>query len=252
MAQSSKPREAALPPSRDAQIKTLIMRRYNHLVSTGSFRPGGRARALASKYPESYIEALPAKNIDAFSGCGFPLLDIDLSQFRSVLDIGCGAGVDSCFAAMEMSDQALVVAVDITESMLNLAMLAKKKLGLNSLNLLNADIDQLPVKTASMCLVIANATLNLSTEKSRTLAEIYRVLKPGGRFVARDLVLNGPLPDDLASDPMGSNTSLGGVIQEAELGELLISAGFINVKLSGHSYFPPVQSVQLDAYIPEL
>ncbi len=251
MVQTFETRKAALPPSRDAQIKSLIIRRYNHLASTNSFRPGGKARALESKYPPSFLEILPESNIEAFSGCGFPLQGTDLTRFKSVLDIGCGAGLDSCFAAMVLSDQALVVAVDITESMLKLVMDMKGKLGLKSLNPLNADMDQLPVNAASVDLVIANATLNLSTDKSKTLAEIYRVLKPGGRFLARDLIRSGPLPDDLAIDPMGSNTSLGGVIQESKLRDLLNAAGFIDVKLTEHTAFPPVLSVRLDAMKPE-
>lgn len=206
----------AAPYSREFLVKDQIKRRYGQM-------------AAAAARPQ-----------DAESGCGNPLEDLDIAGVATAVDLGCGAGRDAAALAGLLPPGALVIALDLTEAMAALA----RSVGVAPVT---GDIEMLPLPGASVDLVIANASLNLVLERRRAFAEIYRVLKPGGRLRARDLLLAGALDAEIMKDPLGWNTSLGGVPEEAVLAGALSQAGFTGVVISGHAPFAPVVSVQIDA-----
>ena len=95
--------------------------------------------------------------------------------------------------------------------------------------------------------MIANASFNLTISKEKAFAEAFRILKPGGRLLARDLVKNGELPAEVLSDPLSYNTSLGGALEEEELIAEIKRAGFEKIAISDHQDFSYVQSVKIEA-----
>jgi SAM-dependent methyltransferase len=111
-------------------------------------------------------------------------------------------------------------------------------------------MELLPLANACCDLVIANASFNLALDPHKAFAEAVRILRPGGRLHAMDLVREAELPAELLADPMGHSTSLGGVMHELDLHAAVSGAGFVDVAIHGHRPFPPVIAVQIEARVP--
>jgi len=227
--------QAPAPRSWGAQIKDKIRRRYEQIAETGFDGQIGSAG-----YSQSFLDGLPKPVLDSYCGCGNPLAGEDLSDARVVINLGCGAGMDSRLAATLLPSGGLVVGVDLAPAMLRHA----------DGDAVAADMENLPLANGIADLVLANASLNLAVDKAAALGEAFRVLRAGGRLLARDLIRQGELPLELMEDPLAWNTSLGGVLEENELRDAIHAAGFVDVRISGHRPFAPVVSVKLDAKKP--
>ncbi|MDH5748869.1 MAG: methyltransferase domain-containing protein, partial [Rhodospirillales bacterium] len=179
-----------------------------------------------------------------------PFGDLDLSGVRDVIDLGSGAGLDACLIAQRLAPDGRVIAFDLTPAMLELARQSADGLGAGRVLPLAGDMERLPLADGSIDLVLANASFNLALDKQVAFSEAARILRPGGRLAACDLVRNGDLPADLRADPQAWNTSLGGVIGESEMHDFISKAGFEQVRISGHRPFPPVTAVHIQATKP--
>ncbi len=166
------------------------------------------------------------------------------------VDLGCGAGLDTCLVAGRLPQDALVVALDLAPSMLERTRDAAGAFGGAALGLVAADMEQLPIADATADLVLANASFNLVIDKHAAFAEAARILRPGGRLVARDLVREGPLPVEIAQNSAAWNTSLGGVLEQDELERALRAAGFVDIEISHHRPFAAVVAVRIHAVRP--
>ena len=124
---------------------------------------------------------------------------------------------------------------------------AAGRLAHDTIRFMASDLERLPLRSGCADLVVANASLNLAADKRRALDEIYRILEPGGRLVARDLVRNGPLPAEILSDPLSYNTSLGGVPEESEMLDALAASGFQDAVIQDRTEFSVVYSVAIRA-----
>ncbi len=175
------------------EIKQKIRQRFVHVARSpheGQPYPIGPDSAKNLGYDTAEIDALPAQVTESFAGVGNPLALGDLSAGESVLDFGCGAGLDSLLAARRIGPTGRVFGVDSTEEMV-----AKAKVNAKSINAANAEFqtceaDNLPVRDASVDVVISNGVFNLCLDKPKVLAEIHRVLKPGGRIQMADILLD--------------------------------------------------------------
>ncbi len=234
------------PASRswEAQIKDQIQRRYGQVAKTGFDGRGASVRARTAGYPASFLDGLPGPVLDSYCGCGNPLAGEDLSGVRVVVDLGCGAGLDTRLAAGLLPPESMVVGLDLTPGMLALA-------DDDCVRAVAGDMEDLPLADGVADLVLANASLNLAVDKPAALGEAFRVLRPGGRLIARDLIRQGELPLEVKEDPLAWNTSLGGVLEEGDLRVVVEAAGFAKVRISGHRSFPPVVSIKLEAVKPD-
>ncbi len=230
-------------PSWEGQVKSQIRRRYAEIAKAGFDGRGAPGRVRMAGYPKPFLDGLPRPVIDSFCGCGNPLEGLDLSGVRVVVDLGCGAGLDTRLAAGLLPSGSMVVGLDLTPGMLDLA-------NAERVSAVAGDMERLPLADDVADLVLANASLNLALDKPAALTETLRILRPGGRLVARDLVCQGELPKEIMEDPLAWNTSLGGVLEEGDLRDALEAAGFSNVRISGHRSFPPVWSIRLEAVKP--
>jgi len=232
------------PPSWADQVKGLVRRRYTYWAEADAFPPGGAERAGAAGYPREWLTRLPGRLAGAYSGCGYALEGVDLAGVRVAVDLGCGAGLDAALLAENLPCDAMIVALDLAPSMVKRARAAMASAAVRTLA---ADMEHLPLADGVADLVLANASFNLTLDKHAAFNEAARILRPGGRLVARDLVRDGPLPAEIAQNSAAWNTSLGGVLEQKDLYEALRGAGFTDVQITGHRPFAAVVAVRVAA-----
>ena len=133
-------------------------------------------------------------------GCGAPIGFLSPQAGETVLDLGSGAGLDAFLAARHVGPSGHVIGVDMTPAMLEKARGNAAQLGLAQVEFREGRLEALPVEDASVDAVTSNCVINLVPDKAAVFAEVARVLKPGGRLVISDIILDGPLPDAVAQD----------------------------------------------------
>jgi arsenite methyltransferase len=190
------PLPAGLDPT---ELQSAVRERYARVASQPeagyAFRVG-RAFAEALGYPTELLDAVPVSALDAFTGVAAPVLHAELQAGETVLDLGCGGGLDLMLAAQTVGPSGRAIGIDIAEPMVDRAQNALTELGLTWAEARVGYAEILPVPDASVDCVVANGILNLSPDKSAVLGEIARVLKPDGRLVLAETTLRSALPTD--------------------------------------------------------
>ena len=147
-------------------------------------------------YDALALAALPADCTASFAGVGNPLAIGAIHAGETILDIGCGAGMDLLLAAQQAGPEGHAIGVDMTDAMIERARKSAGAIGLRQVEIRKGDATSLPVADASIDVVSSNGVLNLVPEKERAFAEIVRVLKPGGRLHLADIALDVELPEE--------------------------------------------------------
>lgn len=182
------------------QIEAGIRSKYVKVAENpeGLFKyPTGRAGLEALDYDPGLIRALPEAVIASYCGAGNPFSLGQINQDLTVLDIGCGAGVDTILAAMMAGPSGKVVGVDIVPEMLQRAEENLKMTDLKNVIFKKASGEKLPFEDSSFDVVISNSVINLIPDKVGTLKEAMRVLKPNGRLMMADQIMVGRLQKDI-------------------------------------------------------
>jgi arsenite methyltransferase len=154
-----------------------------------------------SLYAPDELAGLPSGAVALALGVGNPLRALDLRPGTTVLDVCCGAGVDALIAARRVAPGGRVLGLDMTPAMIVRAREHAGLMGVENAEFHEGLMEALPFADASVDVVVSNGTLNLSTRKSRALAEMHRVLRAGGRLALADLVLTESLPEAILRDP---------------------------------------------------
>ncbi len=196
-------------------------------LSTG--HAGVRAVAEAFGYTPQQLASIPAEANMGLS-CGNPTAFASLKPGETVVDLGCGGGLDVFLAAQRVGPTGKAIGIDMTPEMLDLARrnAAKADGGrpLPNVEFHRATIDKLPLPDASVDCVISNCVINLAPDKQAVFAEIVRVLKPGGRLAVSDIALKKPLPPEIGGDLTAYVGCIAGAILIDEYCRRLIDAGF--------------------------
>ena len=174
------------------QIKTEIKERFIKVALEPQARqrfPIGPTSAKRLGYAATEIEALPIQLTESFAGVGNPLALGELQTGDAVLDLGCGAGMDSIIAARLVGRTGSVIGVDMTEAMVEKAKANAKAVGVANVEFHHGEVDHLPLNDESVDVVISNGVFNLCIDKPKVLAEVFRVLRPGGRIQMADILL---------------------------------------------------------------
>jgi arsenite methyltransferase len=160
----------------------------------------GRKALKRIGYDPSLYEGVPEENVAAFAGTGNPFGAGPIHLGDVLVDVGSGAGLDSLIAARLIGSQGRVVGIDMTEEMLERARAGAESIGAVNAEFIAGLADDLPLPDAFADVLISNGVLNLSQDKTRTLKEWSRVLKPGGRLLIGDIVLERRIPQEALDD----------------------------------------------------
>jgi SAM-dependent methyltransferase len=170
-----------------------------------------------------------AEEADLGLGCGLPTQFAHIRKGDTVIDLGSGAGNDCFVARHETGTEGKVIGIDFTPEMINKARANAEKLGFNNVEFREGDIDAMPVNDAVADVVVSNCVLNLVPDKKKVIAEMHRVLKPGGHFSVSDIVLVGELPDALRADAEMYAGCVAGAIQKSDYLRFIKEAGFTEI-----------------------
>lgn len=197
------------------------------------------------------ITDLPDSATESFAGCGNPVALASLKKGEVVLDLGSGAGLDVIMAARQVGDEGRVIGVDMTPEMIKKSTDNIEKLGLKNVEFRQGDIEELPVENDSIDVIISNCVINLAPDKSKVFRESFRVLKPGGRLMVSDIVLNNELSSEERAEVSTYTGCVGGAILESEYLQKIRDAGFEDVKVQSKASFGFAASAKIAAIKPE-
>ncbi len=159
-------------------------------------------------------------------GCGNPTALAELHPGETVLDLGSGGGIDVLLSARRVGSTGKAYGLDMTDQMLSLAEENKRRSGLENVEFLKGEIENIPLPDGSVDVIISNCVINLSGDKDRVLREAFRVLKPGGRFAVSDVVVRGEVPPEIRKNMELWVGCIAGALEEQEYVHKLAKAGF--------------------------
>ena len=184
------------------RIQEGIKEKYKRVAISpeGNFNyPTGRAGFEGQKYDPEVLRALPKDALASYCGVGNPFSLGPVKKGETVLDIGCGTGIDTLVAAIMVGSEGRVTGIDLIPEMLKRARTNLKKTSLKNVTFQEGSAEQLPFPDGTFDVVISNGVFNLIPDKAKALREVFRVLKSSGRFLLVDQILMGETPADTES-----------------------------------------------------
>lgn len=177
-------------------------------------------------YVKGETELLPSAAVLASLGCGNPVALASLEPGQVVLDLGSGGGIDVLLSARRVGATGKAYGLDMTDDMLDLARANARAAGITNAEFLKGQIESIPLPDNSVDVIISNCVINLSGDKSRVLAEAFRVLKPGGRLAVSDVVVRGGVSPAIRRNMELWVGCIAGALEESEFLTMLSAAGF--------------------------
>lgn len=191
---------------------------------------------IARLYAETDVSDLPSTVTDVAFGCGNPTAIAALQPGQVVLDLGSGGGIDCFLAAKMVGPEGRVYGVDMTPNMIALARKNQEKVGAKNVEFRLGEIENLPIESGSIDVIISNCVINLSPDKAQVFREAFRVLKPGGRLQVSDIVWTKPAPEAIKDDMEQWAGCVAGAMLESEYLGAIERAGFTDVKSTAAEY----------------
>jgi len=195
--------------------------------------PTGRAACEVLGYRPEQLAGLPEAAVESFAGVGCPFAAQVIREGDTVLDVGSGSGTDTLICARLVGPRGRVYALDMTESMREKLRRAAAAAGITNVAVLEGDAETIPLPDQSVDVVTSNGVLNLVPDKARAIAEIHRVLKPGGRVQIADIALARPVAARFRQDPQMWAECVVGAVEEERYVAMLQATGFESVQRIG-------------------
>jgi len=180
------------------ELRQAISKEYEEVANNperGFHFHTGRPLTRILGYKEEWLEGIPESSIESFAGTGNPFSLGEIRPGERVIDIGCGAGLDSLIAAKKVGSDGKVIGIDMTEAMLDKARQACEEAGLKQVEFRYGHAENLPVPDGWADVVISNGVLNLTPDKKATFREMARTLNPKGRLQIGDILVQKKVPD---------------------------------------------------------
>ena len=223
-------------------VKEVVKEKYGQAalrVTTGGSSCCGAAAACGTDvdpitsnlYDEAQKSGLPQEAVLASLGCGNPTALAALNPGEVVLDLGSGGGIDVLLSARRVGPTGKAYGLDMTDEMLALAQENQKKSGVENVEFLKGEIENIPLPDNSVDVIISNCVINLSADKDKVLREAFRVLKPGGRFAVSDVVTKGEMLPAIREKVLLWVGCIAGALEDNEYRAKLTAAGFADVHL---------------------
>ncbi|HYM14287.1 MAG TPA: methyltransferase domain-containing protein [Dehalococcoidia bacterium] len=190
----------------------------------------GRPLAMMLGYDAADVDRLPEATVESFAGTGNPFSMGKLGSGDTVVDMGCGAGFDALQAALQVGPTGRVIAVDMTVAMREKASAGARLLGLTNVVVREGYLEELPVQDGSADVVISNGVLNLTPDKTAVMREVYRVLRPGGRFAIGDIIVHKDVPQEAKDDIELWSNCIAGALMQREWDWVLDHVGFKEIR----------------------
>ena len=251
------------------QVKQEVQQKYGAaaraVAESGSVAccdPGLRCcdPITTNLYSDEEKSLIPEHAVLASLGCGNPTALIELKAGEVVLDLGSGGGIDVLLSAQRVGPGGKAYGLDMTDDMLALARENQRLSGVQNVEFLKGEIENIPLPDNSVDVVISNCVINLSADKDRVLREAFRVLKPGGRFAVSDVVVRGAVPEAVQKCMMLWVGCIAGALEEQEYRAKLAAAGFGDVsfeptrvyRVEDARYFLSEAGVDVDEIAPQV
>ena len=225
----------------EASIRDAVKEKYGEAalrVSSGSSCCGaapaegsGCDPITSNLYDAAQAQQIPTEAMLASLGCGNPTALAKLNPGEVVLDLGSGGGIDVLLSAKRVGPTGKAYGLDMTGEMLALANENKAKAGVNNVEFLKGEIENIPLPDNSVDVIISNCVINLSADKDRVLQEAFRVLKPGGRFAVSDVVTRGEILPEIRKSVLLWVGCIAGALEETEYRGKLVATGFEQVQV---------------------
>jgi len=251
-------------------IKEVVKEKYGQAALRVSSGGSSCCGATASKgcgdpitsnlYNSSQAQQIPEEALLASLGCGNPTALAKLNPGEIVLDLGSGGGIDVLLSAKRVGPTGKAYGLDMTDEMLALAKENKRRAGVENVEFLKGEIENIPLPDNSVDVVISNCVINLSADKDRVLREALRVLKPGGRLAVSDVVTRGEMLPEIRQSVLLWVGCVAGALEENEYRSKLAAAGFEKIeieptriyRLEDAREFLSGQNIDVDAIAPQV
>ncbi len=215
-------------------IKQVVREKYTEVVTadSGCCGPSCCSPGVETFFNESYDHLQGyTKDADYGLGCGIPTEFVNIQKGETVLDLGSGAGNDAFVAQQLVGKNGQVIGLDMTPAMIKKANENKEKLGVENVRFVLGDIEDMPLESDSVDVVISNCVMNLVPDKVKGYGEVYRVLKPGGRFSMSDIITVGELTQEVRHAAALYAGCVSGALQKEEYLDIVKQSGFKNIQL---------------------
>ncbi len=218
------------------EIKQVVKERYGQAanrVQSGKTSCCGSGSTAAScdpissnLYSKEEGATIPEMALLASLGCGNPTALAQLNAGETVLDLGSGGGIDVLLSARRVGPTGKAYGLDMTEEMLALARENQKKAGVDNVEFLKGEIENIPLPDNSVDVIISNCVINLSADKDKVFREAFRVLKPGGRLAVSDIVVRGDVPPEIQRSLELWAGCIAGALRDTDYANEVRAAGF--------------------------
>lgn len=233
-----------------SDIRDDVRQRYAQAATSGSECCGSAAFG-SSLYEDADLSEVPQGAAKVSLGCGNPTAVADLREGETVLDLGSGGGIDVILSAKRVGPSGKAFGLDMTDEMLTLAIANAKEAGAGNVQFLKGYIEDIPLPAATVDVVISNCVVNLSPDKPRVIAEIARVLAPGGRLGLSDIVADDHLTPDERAERGSYTGCIAGALSFAEYRTLLEANGFERIRIqASHQVADGMHSAIIQAEKP--